>query len=201
MQLYNNDIEYYDTNIQIDAFSHILVPFILENHSIKIDTKLFPPYDIWGDAKWKILQCNIEHSNKSCLDYCLQESKRKEDLKLSILKNFNTIFGVTRNKQFANAFRAKKAQVQEEKEEEEFDEEENEDDDAAEDDDEDDVVEDESSSSEDDYSDEDDDNDENNDEEEDDDDDEDNEQEKEEETSSISSSSSSEKNIKQRKRK
>lgn len=117
------DTDYIDTHIEINIFSHILVPYIRED--MEMDSKMPPPFDVWGQAKWKVVQCNNEHSN-SCLEYCVQEGKRKEDLKLSVLKNFNTIFGVTRNKQFANAFRAKKAQALEEKEEEEFEEEEEE---------------------------------------------------------------------------
>jgi hypothetical protein len=146
MQEYNNQINYTCTNIQIDAYDHILecyLPTSIEN-ILPLKT-IPPPYDVWGtEARWKILKCKSECMKFSmssfqsvCLEHCIKEGQRKEELKQSVLKNYNTVFGITRNKVFANYFRAKKAQdmeddgdeVDEEEDHVEEEEDENDDDD------------------------------------------------------------------------
>jgi len=96
--------------------------------------KLPPPFDSWGpQTAWKLKSCGATHEG-TCAEYTIRSCTESETRRSRLLQNFNLVFGVTRNKAFASAFRAKKQAEADAAEEEEDDEVEEADDDPDDDD-------------------------------------------------------------------
>ena len=91
--------------------------------------KLPAPFDSWGpQTAWKLLSCG-EHHSGSCAEATVAACIDSEARRNKLLQNYNLVFGVTRNKAYASAFRARKqAQADAEEAEREEEEEEEEDD-------------------------------------------------------------------------
>ena len=78
-----------------------------------------PPFEAFGeDALWKLQQCDIKHDG-NCHDYTHCEAKKAQDKKQQFLRQFNVLFGITRNKKFAAELRSLKKQEKEDEEREE----------------------------------------------------------------------------------
>lgn len=97
--------------------------------------KLPAPFDSWGpQTAWKLQSCGNQHPG-SCADATIAACLDSETRRNKLLQNYNLVFGVTRNKAFASAFRARK-QAEAEAEQDDEAEEEDEDDGGHEDEDE-----------------------------------------------------------------
>lgn len=125
--------EHKPTGIVITVHGHEWEPHVPQSPGPWRGAKLPPPFDSWGpQTSWRLLSCGAQHEG-SCADFTVRSCADSETRRSRLLQNFNLVFGVTRNKAFATAFRARKqALAAEEEEEAEDDEQEDDDDDDAE---------------------------------------------------------------------
>ena len=107
------------TGILLNAFKHSWEPVVSLNPEYTKST-LPPPFEAFGeDTFWKLHSCEIKHEG-NCYDFTLLQAKGAHEKNGRILKQFNVLFGVTRNKKFAAELRAlKKIEKEEEEKEEE----------------------------------------------------------------------------------
>jgi len=98
------------THVSVSAFGHVWEAWLLDPPGEHVPCKLPPPFDSWGsNTAWKLKGCDGSHSAVvSCEESTLKACVAAEARRSRMLDNFNVVFGVTRNKAFASAFRAKK---------------------------------------------------------------------------------------------
>lgn len=110
MLKYSENDEYQNTKLQINAFGHIWQPFLKKEpkYDSALSKLIPPPFEAFGhECMWKLIECNIQHT-KSCEEYTFKTANEFELKKMNLLKNYNSIFGVTRNKSFIAKMRQKK---------------------------------------------------------------------------------------------
>jgi hypothetical protein len=113
------------SGILMTGFGHIWEPIVPRNPTYSKNS-LPPPFEAFGeDALWKLQQCDIKHEG-ACHDYTSAEAKKAQDKKQLFLKQFNVLFGITRNKKFAAELRSFKKQEKEDEEREDEEEKEKE---------------------------------------------------------------------------
>ena len=113
------------SGIILNAFKHKWEPVVLLNPQYSKNT-LPPPFEAFGDDTiWKLHECEIKHEGE-CYEFTMLEAKKSHEKSGRLLKQFNLLFGVTRNKKFAAELRAQKKLEKEEEEKEEEEESESE---------------------------------------------------------------------------
>jgi len=106
------------TGIILHAFKHSWEP-IVKIGAVYEKNTLPPPFEAFGDETlWNLHACEIKHAGE-CFDFTVSEAKHAHEKNGRLLKQFNVLFGVTRNKKFAAELRALKKQEKEEEEKEE----------------------------------------------------------------------------------
>jgi hypothetical protein len=114
--------EHKPTGVLITVAGHEWQAFVPDPPGDWSAAKLPAPFDSWGpQTAWKLQSCGTSHEG-TCAEYTVRACSDSESRRSRLLQNFNLVFGVTRNKAFATAFRAKKQADAAEEEEEPEDE-------------------------------------------------------------------------------
>lgn len=122
------------SGVVITVHGHEWEPHVPQSPGAWRAAKLPAPLDAWGaQTAWRLVSCAGGHDG-SCADFTVAECSASETRRARLLQNFNIVFGVTRNKAFASAFRARKAAAAAEEEEDEEEEEDDVEEDAEDDD-------------------------------------------------------------------
>jgi hypothetical protein len=102
----------------IKGFNHIWEVYVPLGNLEYAVTSLPPPFEAYGAiASFVFKQCLGSHKG-SCKEYTLQSATRQSQLTTEVFANYNSIFGITRNKRDALNTKKKRA-AQEELEESE----------------------------------------------------------------------------------
>jgi hypothetical protein len=112
------------SGVFLKGFGHVWEP-VVNLHASYTKNSLPPPFEAFGDSLWRLEKCEIKHDGE-CHEYTCKEATTTHEQSLRVLKQFNVLFGVTRNKKFAAELRAFKKQEKEDEEKEEEEEEEEE---------------------------------------------------------------------------
>ena len=124
------------TSVVIQVHGHEWEAWVPDPPGEWTAAKLPAPFDSWGpQTAWKLISC-AQHHGGSCAEATVAACMDSDVRRNKLLQNYNLVFGVTRNKAYASAFRARKqaeaeAEQDEEEEEEEEEDEEEDDEDAA----------------------------------------------------------------------